>query len=245
VTALTTAFATVALAALVTVAGFVQDPRLLALAVALVVLVLAIGWSRLLGLPSPRGTSTAILITGLSSVGLALRASTITRPLAPFTALLALSVLLAFLHELLRRDGRIDLVESVTGTLTGQALALLGGAWVMVPETRLGFAALAAGTAATAAARVAGVVLAVPPLGGWVSLAAGLVGGSFAAFISDPGRVTMLVVVAAVVAGVATGLDLLLIHVSRSRDLPAALAAGAAPLLVAGTAAYVVSRLFT
>ncbi|MDQ1288884.1 MAG: hypothetical protein QG622_2450 [Actinomycetota bacterium] len=242
-TALTAAFATVAFAALVVVAGYTATPTLLALAVGFTALVLALGWPRLLHLPSPRGTTLSVVLTGWSSAALAVHAVGITRPLAPFAALLALSVLLAFVHELLRRDGRSDLVESVTGTLAGQAVALLGGAWVMLPTTRLGLAALTVAAAATAAVRVIGVMPLTGPLAGWVSLAAGIIAGTFTAVMVGPTKVTALVVVAGIVSGVAAGLDLLLLHLTRSQGVAAALAGGAAPVLAVGTAAYAVARL--
>lgn len=242
-TALTAAFATVALAALVTVAGYTENPMMLALAVGLVVLVFALGWSRLLALPAPGGTGVAVVLAGWVSAALAIRATGINRPLAPFTALLALSVLVAFVHELLRRGGRHDLVESVTGTLSGQALALLGGAWVMIPTTRLGLAALATAAGATAAVRVCGIVPFPPSLGGWAGLGIGILAGVFTGFMIEPGRIMPLLVISGVVSGVVAGLDRLLLHLTRERGIPAALAAGAAPVLAVGTAAYAVARL--
>lgn len=242
-TALPAAFSTVALAALVVVAGYAASPELLALAVALAVLVMALGWSRLLSLPAPRGTGVAVVLTGWASAALAVRAVGITRPLAPFAALLALSVLVAFVHELLRRGGREELVESVTGTLSGQALALLGGAWVMVPSTRLGLAALATAAGTTAAVRLSSLASLSPAAAGWVSFGAGLAGGAFTGVMIDPPRFMPLLVIAAVVSGVVAGLDYLLLHLARGRGLPAALSSGAAPVLAVGTAAYAVARL--
>ena len=67
--------------------------------------------------------------------------------------LLALGVLLAFAHELLRRDGRPRLVESVTGTFTGQAVVVLGAGWVFLPMTADGVGAVAVAGGAAIVAR--------------------------------------------------------------------------------------------
>jgi len=155
VTALPAALATVALAALIAVAGYTLVPLLLAAAVAMAVLLLARGWARVLDLPAPRGTAAVVVVTGWAAAALAVRAAGMTRPLAPFAALLALGVLLAFGHELVRRE-RHDLVESVTGTLSGQALALLGGGWVLLPTTPLSLTALTAAVVAAVAAVATG-----------------------------------------------------------------------------------------
>jgi hypothetical protein len=243
VTALPAALATTALAALIVVAGYTATPFLLAAAVGLAVLLLALGWSALLDLPAPRGTAAVIVLTGWSAAGLAVRAAGMTRPLAPFAALLALSVLLAFGHELVRRGGRSDLVESVTGTLSGQALALLGGGWVLLPTTRLALTALTTAAVAGVVARWVALAPVPSPFGGWVALAGGVVGGAVAGAVLDSSEFPSLLLVAAVVAAVVAGLDQLVVPLVRGRGVTAVLAAGAAPVLALGTTAYAVARL--
>lgn len=232
-----------ALAALVAVAGYAATPLLLAGAVGLAVLLLALGWGRLLELPAPRGSAVVIALTGWAAAVLALRATGMIRPLAPFAALLALSVLLAFGHELVRRGGRAQLVESVTGTLSGQSLALLGGGWVLLPTTRLALTALATAALAAVGARFAGLIPVPPVFSGWAALAGGTLAGVVAAVVLEPGRFLALLLVAAVVAAVVAGLDQLVLPLARERGVPAALAAGAVPVLAVGTAAYAVARL--
>lgn len=242
-TALPAALATLALAALIAVAGYTSALVLLAAAVGLSVLLLALGWGGLLDLPAPRGSAVAVVLTGWGAAALGIGATDMTRPLAPFAALLALSVLIAFGHELVRRDGRPDLVESVTGTLSGQALALLGGGWVLLPTTRLALAALVTALAATAATRLAALVPVPEPFAGWAALVAGLAVGAIAGLLLDPARISSLLLVSAVVAAVVAGLDRLILPLARDRGASAVLAAGAAPLLAVGTAAYAVARL--
>jgi hypothetical protein len=206
------------------------------------VLLLAVGWARLLDLPAPRGTAAVIVVTGWTAAALAVRAAGMTRPLAPFAALLALGVLLAFGHELVRRE-RHDLVESVTGTLSGQALALLGGGWVLLPTTPLSLTALTTAAVAAVAARLASLAPVPPAFVGWVSLGAGAVVGGIAGAIVDLSRFGSLILMSVVVAAVVAALDRLVLQVLPGRGVPAALAGGAAPLLAVGTAAYAVARL--
>jgi hypothetical protein len=242
VTALPAALATVALAALIAVAGHSMAALLIAAAVGLAVLFLAVGWGALIDLPSPRGSATTVVLTGWLASGLAIRAVGMTRPLAPFAALLALGVLLAFGHELARRN-RDDLVESVTGTLSGQALALLGGGWVLLPTTPLALTALNATVAAAVLARLVGLVPLPPLYLPWVALVAGTAAGGVTGGILDVGRIGSVLLLSAVVSAVVAGLDRLLLPQLSGRGVAAALSVGAAPLLAVGTAAYAVARL--
>lgn len=238
------AIASVAFAGLMVVAGYAATPLLLAGAVALAVLVLALGWGALLDLPTRRGTGLVIALVGVGGAELAVRATTMTRPLAPFAALLAGSVLLAFGHQLLRRHGRPHLVESVTGTVSGQTVALLGGGWVLLPGTRLALPALAVAVAATVVARIVAVLPVAERFAGWSSLVAGAAAGGFTGVMLDPPRAMPLLAVGVVVAAVVAGLDRLLLTLASSRrSVPGTLAAAAAPVLVVGTVAYAVARL--
>ena len=114
-----------ATAALVAVAAYAGDPFLLA-AVGLLVVGTAAGWATLLDLPHPRGTGVVVALAGLAAAGAAVADRTRDAPLAAFGIVLALAVLVAFVHELLRRDGRADLVESLTGTFSGEVVVVLG-----------------------------------------------------------------------------------------------------------------------
>jgi hypothetical protein len=165
------------------------------------------------------------------------------RPLAPFAVLLALSVLLAFGHELARGGGRQQLVESVTGTVSGQALALLGGGWVLLPTTRLALTALSTALAAAMGARLLALVPVPRSFAGWTAVAGGVAAGTAAAAVLDPSRLVSLFLVATVVAAVVAGLDRLILRVLPRAGATAVLAAGAAPLLAVGTAAYAAARL--
>jgi hypothetical protein len=243
VTAVLGAIASVALAALIVVAAHAVSPAMLAAAVALAVLVLAVGWGSLLDLPAKRGSGLVIALVGCGGAALTIKAVNMTRPLAPYAALLAGAVLLAFAHELARRKGRPQLVESVTGTATGEALALLGAGWALLPGTRLGLTALVAAAAAVGGTRLAGAIPLPDRYAGWVTLAVGAVAGAVSGAVLDLPRAGPLAVVAVAVACVVAGLDRLLLELSLGRTVTAVLAGAAAPVLAVGTVGYAVARL--
>jgi len=243
VTAALGAIASVALAVLIAVAAWAMSPLLLAAAVGLAVLVLAFGWASLLDLPEPTGTAVAVALIGLGGAAVALRAGAMTRPLAPFAALLALAVLLAFGHELLRRHGRPHLVESLAGTLAAEAVALLGSGWVLLPGTKLGLTAVAAVAAAVVGVRLAALAPVQDRVAGWVAFSAGAVAGTVGGVIVEPARYLPVALLSLGVAAVAAGLDRLLQRLPTLRGARATLSAAAAPVLAVGTVAYVLDRL--
>jgi hypothetical protein len=243
-TAVLAAAASVVLAALLALAGYAGSSVLLA-AAALVVVVVAIGWPALLQLPDARGTSLAIALTGWAAVAVAWLSEWQPRPLANFAVVVAFAVLAAFAHELLRRDGRPRLVESVTGTLSGQVSAVLAAGWVLL----LGAAPGEVGVLVTAVAVGASRLVASLPLpdraAGWTSLAFGAAAGSTAAFLLAEDGLQACVAAAIVVAGVVAGFDRLLAAQTRTpeRGSTALLAAAAAPVSSVGMVAYTVIRL--
>jgi hypothetical protein len=236
VTALLGPLVSAVFAGLIVAAGYTGSSLLLAAAVALPALVLALGWPRLLDLPALPGSLAVIALTGLAGAATAVAAAGMTRPLAPFAALLAGAVVVAFAHELLRRHGRPHLVESVTGTLCGQTLVLLGGGWVLVPGTRFGLITLAG-------ARLTVAVPVPERFAGWASLVVGVLAGALVGLLIEPRRAAAMLAVALVVSAVAAGLDRLLIPLAAGRSALRRLAAAAAPVLAVGTVAYAVARL--
>src|SRR4051794_32714652 len=131
----------------------------LAGAVLVVTGLLAWGWPALLELPAPRGTSGAL---GLSAV-LATVSVAATRddPLLDWLALAAAGgVMVAFLHQLVRRDGRPRLVESLSGEVMAVALIACAAALIGLPRTQGGADAVLS----LAACAAAGFAIELVPL---------------------------------------------------------------------------------
>lgn len=121
--------AVAALCGLLALSAFAA-PVLVALTVALAGVVVAWGWVGLLALPSPRGTATVLLVGVTATVVTA--GLTRSDPFLRWVpAALAGSVLVAFVHQLARRDGRPRLVESIASTVA--AVALLGSGVAFIP----------------------------------------------------------------------------------------------------------------
>lgn len=256
-----TATTTFALAVLVGLASF-GPVWVLVLAVVLVGALVAVGWPELLDLPTRRGstavvvliTVAAALVAGISVEVARNEGTQISGVLGQLPAVAALSLLVAFGHQLLRRDGRPRLVESVTGVVAAQAVVVVGAAWIAVPTTYAGaplttvvLASVVAAAAVCATSwplRVAGPIsLLVGGAAGWVASAVTLLLGGGGVVVSG-GRWA----VAGIVAGVGAGLLVaawrgLSSRLPAVRTVPAALAVAAVPVALAGGGAYLVGRL--
>lgn len=122
-------------------------PTLVAAALGLAVLVLSWGWAGTLALPTPRGTVAVLLLGGAAIVlSVALRAEPPWLTWLP--AALAVSMILAFGHQLLRRDGRPRVADSVTSVLFGLTVLTSGIFAIPLSRTDPGSALLLAAVAA-------------------------------------------------------------------------------------------------
>lgn len=234
-------------AAVLAVAGYAGGP-VLAAAAGLSVLALAIGWSDLLELPHRAGTTVLVLVlgvTGLVAGAVAISPQVdVDQPLSVFSAVMAGAVLSTFAHELARRDGRHNLVESVTGTLAGQFVAVLAAGWILVGDTAAGPAAVVVAAAGIAASRLSLVLPLAASMLTWVGIGAGLLASVIAAFVVGEVPVGTAASVGIAVAGVGIAVDRLVdADGVMTRLQPATLARAAAPIAAAGTAAYAVFRI--
>jgi len=217
-------------------------------AAGLCVLSLAVGWGDLLRLPHRQGT--AVLVGALGVVSLVVGTVAVTpgtavqRPLAVFAAVIAVAVLLSFGHELLRQDGRHDLVESVTGTLTGQIVAVLASGWVLLFHTDAGPAAIIVAAAAIGGSRVgAALPLRLPDrLAPWVGVGIGLGAALGASFLVKGVSPVTAVGFGVAVSAVGVAIDRLF-PLEEARFDVSMLARAAGPVAAAGTVAYTVLRM--
>ena len=151
----TRAVVTAVLAAAVAVAGYLGGLPL-SITAAVLALVFALGWPALAGLPFVPGSAAVVALGGVGAV--AVVHLTTTQPyLRDLPVVFAAAILLAFVNELLRRDGRTRLVESVSGTVAGTLVAVAVSGWVAIGRTPggepivvVGALALAVGSAVVA-----------------------------------------------------------------------------------------------
>lgn len=224
-------------AATVALAGFAADGLLAAVVLGLS-LVFAAGWSRLVDLPTHRGV--VVVVAGVSVVALAVA---LTSTVAVLGIVMGLAVVAAFVHQMLRRDGRPRLTESVSGVVSGAVVVVSAAGWVAVGASGSPPALVVTGAATIAAAAAVTtvpvtartVVILAPAAGGLAGLLAGVL-------IDDVGPVPGLLV--GLAAGVLTSaLHVLFGRFPASRRLRPALAAALLPVLVVGVPVYLVSRL--
>lgn len=245
----TRAVLTAVLAAVMAVTSYVVGlPELAAVgelpavaAACLLALVIAVGWPVLLGLPNRLGSSVVIAIGGVGAV-IAVFATRGGPWLRELPLVVALAVLLAFVNELARQDGRARLVDSVAGTTTGVLVATSAAGWLAADRSIGGTPLVVTGAVALAVAAFASAF----PLGAWlgavVTTGAGVAAGTAVGMLT-----TDFPPAAGPVLGLAMGLLVAALHALFDR-LPAlsrrtaALAVVVLPVALSGVIVYVVGR---
>jgi hypothetical protein len=236
--------AVVALAGLLTITAFAGS-AMVALAVALSAGVIAWGWAGLLGLPSPRGTTIVLAVGSFGAIGTAL--ATVNDPfLAWMPAALAGSMIVAFLHQLARRDGRPRLVESIASTITAIAIVVSGASLVALPRTEHGAWMVAISSTAVAVSAVTDLAGASRRFIAWLLPLAMLAGGIVAILVGHRlgatgwGAAALLGVLA---AGVSHAVRRVLATLPAISSARSQLVSACASVLTGGVVVYVVGRL--
>ena len=238
------AVAVVALSGLLTITAF-AGPPMVALAVALAAGVVAWGWAGLLGLPSPRGTTLVLALGSAGAIGTVL----VTRDdpfLAWMPAALAGSMIVAFLHQLSRRDGRPRLVESIASTITAIAIVVSGASFVAMPRTEHGAWAVAIASTAMAVSAVTDLAGGSRRFCAWLLPMAMLAGGAAAILVGHGlgaigwGAAALLGVLA---AGVSHAVRRVLATLPAISSARSQLVSAGASVLTGGVVVYVVGRL--
>lgn len=236
-----TAGATLAAGVLLGVAAYAGVGALAAAAV-LVVGVLAWGWPMLVDLPSPRGSSTVVGIGGAACV--ASVALSREEPLLQWLALaLAGAVVLEFVHQLARRDGRPRLVECVTGTLAGVVVLASMSSWLALPRTEV----QAGGVLLVAVPVAVGLAVQALPVPARLASVAGVVAAALLAGLVA-GLLPQPTVLSGLVTGLVAGTVAMMLHrllavLPPAGSPPAWLSLALAPLASTGMVSYVVLRL--
>jgi len=221
------------------------DHALGAAAVAWGGLVLAWGWPELLGSSSKFGSSLAIGLAGvLAPVAVAL---TPDEPYLRHVPVVVVTAMLAmFLHQLLRRDGRPRLTQSLSVSAAGIAIATIGAAWVPLGRTFGGREVVVVVAFALGLSAFADLGAPFARVRPWMLPAAGVIG-----VLAGGGAGLVIEVIGGPSGALFGGAAGVLAHVLRRalctlspiRGMRGQITAAAASVLVTGVPVYLMSRL--
>ncbi|WP_456846929.1 hypothetical protein [Cellulomonas sp. P5_C6] len=236
----TRAVVTAVLAAAVAVAGYLGGLPL-SIAAALLAIVFALGWPALADLPFKPGSAAVVALGGVGAV-VVVHLTTDQPFLRYLPVVFAASILLAFVNELLRRDGRTRLVESVSGTVAGTLVAVAVAGWVAIGRTPGAESLVVVGALALAVGSAVVALHLAPWIGSLVTAGAAAGAGALGGLLLpgiDP--------LAGALLGLAVGILVATLHAlfdqlpSLERRWPS-LAAVTLPVTVTGILVYVVGR---
>ena len=223
------------------VLGGVIDPLVLLPAVLLTQVLLAVAWFPALQATSPIGGR--IVVLGAAGAADAGRAGRRRDPADGARGpVLAVAMLAALAHQLVRRDGRGGLTTSLTATGSATVFACLGSAWLALDVSREGTGLLVLGAVAAAAPAVvdlAGSRLGRPSWAGVVWAAA--VTGAAAAVVAETTDVSLPVALAAG-AGAVVAARLAVLLANRA-PVPHPLLPAALPPVLVAPVVYLLGRL--
>lgn len=210
-------------------------------AAAFLALAIAAGWPILLNLPNLLGSSVVIALGGAGAV-VAVAATKGAPWLRELPIVVALAILLAFVNELARQDGRARLVDSVAGTVTGVLVAASSAGWLAAERSVGGTELVVTGAVALA---VAAFVSAFP-LGSWlgalVTTGAGVAAGVAVGLLSTDVPAAVGPVLGLAMGMLVAALHALFDRLPALRRRTAAFAAVVLPVALAGIVVYVVGR---
>lgn len=208
------------------------------------VCLLAGGWPRVSGQPFQSGTPIVLGATGLVALVTAWR--TTTEPVLRFVAVaIAMALAMSFLAEMLRKDGRLGLVNSISATITGAIIATGFAGWVAAVRSQTGAALVI--TAALALVFAAAVV-ALPIHPGWLAaaitvwVASGV--GLLAGFLVPNSNWDIGVIAGATAGITVAAFRVLLSDEHRYRDTIPGMATAIVPVAVSGIVMYALHWLF-
>jgi len=161
-------------------------------------------------------------------------------------AALAGCIIVAFLHQLARRDGRPRLVESIASNITAIAIVVSGASFVVLPRTQQGAWVVAIASSAVAMSVVTDLAGSTLRLRAWL-LPVGLLAGGVAAIAVGHlsgavswGVAALLGVLVAAVSHAVRRVLAMLPAISGARSQ---LVSASASVLTVGVVVYVVCRL--
>lgn len=238
-----------ALVAAAALAAIVVASYLSAAATAVVVgaliLIAAVGWPHVLGVPARKSQSTAIGLSALAASAAAYIAPVGTA-LAWLPAAVALGVGAIFLIQLIRGTGQSHRLESTLGASSGLFMIALGAGWIAAE----GLAVNAGTSGVTLVTGISVLVAILAAMLPWPDRIVGPLGVVLAA-LAGPLCALIFTDVEGLAAGIIGAVCGAVIMAGRrlliSRDAPlnvaAVLAVGASPILALGSLVYFLDRL--
>ena len=231
--------ATVVLAALLVLA-VLADPVVLAAGLAWAGVVVAWGWPTLHGSSSRFGSSLAIGVPAVLAPAVA--AVPADEPYLRFVPIaLVLGLAFMFVHQIVRRDGRPRLTDSVAVTSLGLAVIALGTTWMPLARTHRATEVAVVGFVAVAVSAVADLGAGFAKVQAWMLPIAMVLGGGGALVAAavlgapDTGPAALIGFLTAAVAHASRRMLSVLPAITSVR---AQLSSAAASLLVPGVVAY-------
>ncbi len=237
-----TVAATIVFAALL-VLGLLADAVLLGAALAWAGLVLAWGWPTLTGSSSRFGSALAIGVAAIL-----VPASAVATSEEPFLRLVPVAVVVSlgvmFGHQIVRRDGRPRLTDSLGSTSLAIGIITMGVAWTPLARSHRGTELATVALVSIAAASLADLVVGRPRLRAWalpIAMVLGAAGAVVtASVVGSPGPASAALV-GLLCAAVSHALRRVLVVLPPIASRRAQVAVAAAGLLVPGVVAYVLA----
>lgn len=235
----------VALAVLIGLSALVGSPPT-ALAVGFAAVVMVWGWVVLSDAPSPR---TALPVIGAGVVAISLAAGlTRTDPYLVWVPVaVAVSVIGAFLHQVLRAHGRPRLTDGVVTSVAALAVTASAATLVALPHYPHGGAWVLMAMVAVAVASAAQLLARWTSVARWVLVPVLVLGAAAAVGTAAlSGGIPLLGAALAglLVSAISHALLRVLMSLERADVTEAAVAAGAASVLVVGVVVYLLARLY-
>lgn len=200
-------------------------------------LAFAWGWPLLLDLPRPTGTGVVLATAAVGMAGVVVFSGD-DDGMEAISVVLAIGLVLAFLHELIRTDGRKSLVVSLAGCAFGLAVLASGMFSAGAASYDHGDAAIAVAIGAPALGLVTDRLLPRKHIREWFVPAGALVGAGLGVVLGIiDGRLDVLLVTG-LVAGLVGAAIRRVLHELDVDDPAAQLSYGIASVLSTGVLAY-------
>lgn len=232
------ALVSAACAALVAVASYFSH-TVMVVVIASLMAVFAWGWPQLVHLPAARLRRLLLMLVAAGAVG----SVTLTDDLTALASVAALGIIACFIMELCRRDGRPQLVQSLSASAAGVVVLISGAGWLVLPVDPLGVAI----ALTTAGALSAGAACSAVHLAPWPQAILTTAGASVVGVVATFTLPEMSFVGIAI--GFAAGLLCAALHrvlctYAAAGRFAGALSAAVLPVIVVGIPVYTLVRYF-